>query len=171
MTPLPKPSKNKRSPFYLGNFNRRDSRRIFRILSRIVAGLGTFSGLQQLEATILGSAQTGTGHTHCHKAKEFARKLSELGYAIFTGGSSCIMKAAHLGPAKADGLSTGLNIDLPHEQSINPYVNLTLGFRYFPSGRIRCMKYSMAFICFPGGLGSLDKLFEPLLLFRPGKEK
>lgn len=150
---------------------RGDSWRMFRILSEFVEGFDTLSGLQQPAVTIFGSARTATDHPDYIKASELGRKLAKSGYAVITGGGSGIMEAANRGAAEADGLSIGLNIDLPYEQETNPYVNLPLDFRYFFVRKVMFMKYSMAFICFPGGFGSLDELFESLTLIQTRKIK
>ncbi len=144
---------------------------MFRILSEFVEGFDTLSGVRQPAVTIFGSARTKHEHPDYIKATELAKKLVELGYALITGGGPGIMEAANRGAVEGNGLSIGLNIDLPHEQAANPYVNLPLDFRYFFVRKVMFMKYSMAFICFPGGFGSLDELFESLTLIQTRKIK
>jgi uncharacterized protein (TIGR00730 family) len=121
--------------------------------------------------TIYGSARTAVDHPDYILAREIGRQLSEHGYGIITGGGPGIMEAANRGAADADGLSIGLNIDLPHEQEGNDYVNLPLDFRYFFVRKVMFMKYSMAFICLPGGFGSMDELFESMTLIQTRKIK
>jgi uncharacterized protein (TIGR00730 family) len=163
--------KNRESQYCLDNMARGDSWRMFRILSEFVEGFDTLSGVRQPAVTIFGSARTKPDHPDYSKATELAQKLVELGYALITGGGPGIMEAANRGAIEGKGLSIGLNIDLPHEQAVNPYVNLPLDFRYFFVRKVMFMKYSMAFICFPGGFGSLDELFESLTLIQTRKIK
>ncbi|WP_051309875.1 LOG family protein [Desulfogranum japonicum] len=150
---------------------RGDSWRMFRILSEFVEGFDTMSGLSMPAVTIYGSARTPETSPEYITARELAKKLATLGYPIITGGGPGIMEAANRGAADVGGLSIGLNIDLPHEQESNPYVNLPLDFRYFFVRKVMFMKYSMAFICMPGGFGSLDELFESLTLIQTHKIK
>ncbi len=150
---------------------RGDSWRMFRILSEFVEGFDTLSGLNRPAVTIYGSARTHESSPEYVVARELATKIAALGYPVITGGGPGIMEAANRGAADAGGLSIGLNIDLPHEQEPNPYVNLPLGFRYFFVRKVMFMKYSMAFICMPGGFGSLDELFESLTLIQTHKIK
>lgn len=157
--------------YCLDNMERGDSWRMFRILSEFVEGFDTLSGLQQPAVTIYGSARTTEADPEYQTTRELAARLSQLGCAIITGGGPGIMEAANRGAMDADGLSIGLNIDLPHEQVGNPYVNLPLDFRYFFVRKVMFMKYSMAFICMPGGFGSLDELFESLTLIQSRKIK
>ena len=144
---------------------------MFRILSEFVEGFDTLSGLRQPAVTMYGSARTDAEHPDYKKACDLAEKLAQAGYAVITGGGPGIMEAANRGAAAAGGLSIGLNIDLPHEQAANEYVNLPLAFRYFFVRKVMFMKYSTAFICFPGGFGSLDELFESLTLIQTRKIK
>ncbi len=157
--------------YCLDNMERGDSWRMFRILSEFVEGFDTLSGLRQPAVTIYGSARTTEEDPYYQKTRELAAKLAGLGYGVITGGGPGIMEAANRGAMDVDGLSVGLNIDLPHEQDCNSYVNLPLDFRYFFVRKVMFMKYSMAFICMPGGLGSLDELFESLTLIQTRKIK
>jgi uncharacterized protein (TIGR00730 family) len=140
-------------------------------MAEFVEGFDTLSAVKRPSVTIYGSARTPEDHPDYAKAREIARQLSEHGYGIVTGGGPGIMEAANRGAVDADGLSIGLNIDLPHEQEGNPYVNLPLDFRYFFVRKVMFMKYSMGFICMPGGFGSMDELFESLTLIQTKKIK
>lgn len=157
--------------YCLDNMARGDSWRMFRIMAEFVEGFDTLSGIKIPAVTIYGSARTPEDHPDYQKARELARRLAECGYGIATGGGPGVMEAANRGAFEANGLSIGLNIDLPHEQEGNPYVNLPLDFRYFFVRKVMFMKYSMAFVCMPGGLGSLDELFESLTLIQTRKIK
>ena len=157
--------------FCLDNMNHGDSWRMFRIISEFVEGFDTLSAIKRPSVTIYGSARTAEDHPDYQKAREIARILAKLGYGIITGGGPGIMEAANRGASEANGMSIGLNIDLPHEQEGNEYVNLPLDFRYFFVRKVMFMKYSMAFVCMPGGFGSLDELFESLTLIQTRKIK
>ena len=157
--------------YCLNGMARSDSWRMFRIMAEFVNGFDTLSSVKQPAVTIYGSARTGEDHPDYAMARELGRRLAEEGYGIVTGGGPGIMEAANRGAADADGLSIGLNIDLPHEQEGNPYVNLPLDFHYFFVRKVMFMKYSMAFICLPGGFGSLDELFESITLIQTKKIK
>ena len=148
-----------------------DSWRMFRIMAEFVDGFDTLSSIKRPSVTIYGSARTAEDHPNYKLAYEIARRLSGHGYGIVTGGGPGIMEAANRGAFDAQGLSIGLNIDLPHEQEGNAYVNLPLDFRYFFVRKVMFMKYSMAFICMPGGFGSMDELFESLTLIQTRKIK
>ncbi|WP_339136822.1 MAG: TIGR00730 family Rossman fold protein [Candidatus Electrothrix sp. GW3-4] len=148
-----------------------DTWRMFRILAEFVEGFDTLSSLGCPSVTIFGSARTREDHADYKLARSIAAGLSQYGYGIITGGGPGIMEAANRGAADADGISIGLNIDLPFEQHQNPYVNLPLGFRYFFVRKVMFIKYSMAFICLPGGFGTLDELFESLTLIQTRKIK
>ena len=162
---------NRESQYCLDNMDRGDSWRMFRIMAEFVDGFDTMSGIRRPSVTIYGSARIPEDHPDYAFARNIGRRLAEHGYGIITGGGPGIMEAANRGAIDADGLSIGLNIDLPHEQLGNPYVNLPLDFRYFFIRKVMFMKYSMAFICMPGGLGSLDELFESLTLIQTRKIK
>ncbi len=164
-------SLHRETRFCLDSMGRGDSWRMFRIISEFVEGFDTLSAIKRPSVTIYGSARVDEDHPDYQKARQLAHTLAELGYGIVTGGGPGIMEAANRGASEADGLSIGLNIDLPHEQEGNPYVNLSLDFRYFFVRKVMFMKYSMAFVCMPGGLGSLDELFESLTLIQTRKIK
>jgi len=157
--------------YCLNSMSSGDSWRMFRIMAEFVEGFDTLSSVKRPSVTIYGSARTPEDHPDYVMAREIARQLSEHGYGIVTGGGPGIMEAANRGATDAEGLSIGLNIDLPHEQEGNPYVNLPLDFRYFFVRKVMFMKYSMGFICMPGGFGSMDELFESLTLIQTRKIK
>ncbi len=155
-----------RQPFCLDSTTSSDSWRMFRIMSEFVDGFDTLSRVLQPGVTIYGSARTAEDHPSYRLTRDIAHALAAHGYAIITGGGPGIMAAANRGAAEAGGLSIGLNITLPHEQEPNPYANMRLDFQYFFVRKVMFMKYSMAFICLPGGFGSLDELFESLTLIQ-----
>ncbi len=157
----------KREPKYcLDNSVVGDSWRMFRIMSEFVDGFDALSALDVPVVTIYGSARTTKDNLYYKLAEELAGKLAQAGYGIVTGGGPGIMEAANKGAFEAGGISIGLNIHLPHEQVPNAYINFPLDFKYFFVRKVMFMKYSMAFICMPGGFGSLDELFESLTLIQ-----
>ncbi len=164
-------SLNRETQYCLNSMTTGDSWRMFRIMAEFVEGFDTLSEIKQAVVTIYGSARAAEDDPDYIKAREIARSLAEHGYGVVTGGGPGIMEAANRGAIEGEGLSIGLNIDLPHEQEGNPYVNLPLDFRYFFVRKVMFMKYSMAFVCMPGGLGSLDELFESLTLIQTRKIK
>jgi len=116
--------------------------------------------------TIFGSARFKENHPYYRLAREAGAELARAGFATFTGGGPGIMEAANRGAHEAGGASYGLNIILPHEQSANPYVHDTVEFHYFFTRKVCLVKYSCAFIVMPGGLGTLDELFEAATLIQ-----
>ena len=142
--------------------------RMFRIISEFTEGFDKLSGLG-FGISIFGSAQTSPEHPYYKKAEEIARALAKEGYSIITGGGPGIMEAANKGAYEAGAKSIGLNIELPHEQNPNPYQNKKLEFRYFFVRKVMFVKYSMGYVCMPGGFGTLDEFFESLTLMQTNK--
>ncbi len=154
---------------YFNQIDSGDSWRMFRIMAEFVDGFDTLSSLEKPAISIYGSARTTEDNPNYKKTREIAYKLAEAGYPIMSGGGPGIMEAANRGASEAGGMSIGLNIDLPHEQEGNPYINLPLEFRYFFVRKVMFMKYSAAFICMPGGFGTMDEFFESLTLIQTKK--
>jgi uncharacterized protein (TIGR00730 family) len=118
---------------------------------------------------IFGSARTEPGHPEYELARETARKLAEHGFSIITGGGPGTMEAANRGAQDAEVLSIGLNIELPFEQGLNPYVDRGMEFHYFFARKVMFARYSCALVSFPGGFGTLDETFEVLTLVQTHK--
>jgi uncharacterized protein (TIGR00730 family) len=119
--------------------------------------------------TVFGSARFKENHRYYKLAREVGKELAKAGFATLTGGGPGIMEAANRGAHEAGGASIGLNIILPHEQAANPYVDKSIEFEYFFTRKTCLVKYSCAFIVMPGGLGTLDELFEAATLVQCGK--
>lgn len=145
-----------------------DPWRLFRIMAEFVDGFDTLSRIAPA-VSIFGSARTPKTDPYYAKAEQFARELVELGFAVVTGGGPGIMEAANKGAKEAGGISVGLNIFLPHEQVANHYQTISLDFRYFFCRKVMFVKYAEAFVCFPGGYGTLDEFFESMTLIQTGK--
>ena len=120
-------------------------------------------------ASFFGSARTPEGHPEYELARETARLAGQAGLAIITGGGPGAMEAANRGAREAGVQSIGLNIELPFEQGMNPYVDLGLEFHYFFARKVMFVRYASGFVVFPGGFGTLDELFESLTLIQTGK--
>ncbi|HVX39697.1 MAG TPA: TIGR00730 family Rossman fold protein [Gemmatimonadaceae bacterium] len=150
------------------DFTRTDPWRVMRIMGEFIEG---FDNLAHVEkgVTIFGSARTHPDDPQYQAAQEVARLLAEAGFAIITGAGPGIMEAANKGAKEGGGLSIGCNIELPFEQGANPYVDTLVNFRYFFVRKTMFIKYSNAFIIFPGGFGTLDEAFEALTLIQTGK--
>ncbi|MEZ4773012.1 MAG: TIGR00730 family Rossman fold protein [Bacteroidia bacterium] len=121
--------------------------------------------------TVFGSARFKEDNPYYGYAREISGRISKLGFSIMTGGGPGIMEAANRGAKEAGGTSIGCNIILPHEQHPNPYLDISIDFRYFFVRKVLLLKYSYAFVVMPGGAGTLDELFETLTLVQTGKIK
>lgn len=146
----------------------KEAARLKRIYDEFVRG---FKGLYRLgpAVTVFGSARFKENHRYYKLARAVGAELARAGFATLTGGGPGIMEAANRGAHEAGGPSYGLNIILPHEQSANPYVDKSIEFHYFFTRKVMLVKYSCAFIIMPGGLGTLDELFEAATLIQCGK--
>ncbi len=142
-----------------------DTWRIFRIMAEFVEGFETLAHIGPA-VTIFGSARTRPGEATYHAAEKTAALLAKAGFAIITGGGPGIMEAGNKGCFEAGGKSIGCNISLPHEQEANRYQHIALDFHYFYARKVMFVKYASAFICFPGGFGTLDEFFETVTLIQ-----
>lgn len=147
-----------------------ESWRIFRIMAEFIDGFEILSKIPPA-VSIFGSARTHPDDSDYKKAEETAAKLVKGGYAVVTGGGGGIMEAANKGASEAGGVSVGLNINLPAEQKPNKYIGTYLDFRYFFVRKVMFVKYSVAFVIFPGGFGTLDEFFESIGLIQTHKIK
>jgi uncharacterized protein (TIGR00730 family) len=145
-----------------------DPWRVLRIQSEFIEGFGTLAELGPA-VSVFGSSRTPRDHPMYAVAERLAGELVRAGYAVITGGGPGTMEAANRGAQEAGGRSIGLNIELPHEQSLNPYCNIGMEFHYFFTRKLMFVRYSQAMVIFPGGFGTLDELFEVLTLNQTGK--
>lgn len=145
-----------------------ESWRIFRIMSEFVEGFEVMSKVGPA-VSLFGSARTKPDDKYYKEAVETSRLLAKAGFAVITGGGPGIMEAGNKGAYEANGESVGLNITLPHEQEGNKYQTISLDFHYFYARKVMFVKYADAFICFPGGFGTLDEFFETLTLIQTAK--
>ncbi|WNM25119.1 TIGR00730 family Rossman fold protein [Demequina capsici] len=144
-----------------------DPWRVLRIQSEFVEGFGALAELGPA-ITVFGSARSQVDAHDYAQGVQIGGLLAERGYAVITGGGPGIMEAANKGAHEAGGVSVGLGIELPHEQDMNPYVNLGINFRYFFARKTMFVKYAQGFIALPGGFGTMDELFEALTLVQTG---
>jgi len=145
-----------------------DTWRVFRIMGEFVQGFEDLAHITNGVA-VFGSARTHADDPEYKAAQETGALLARSGFAVITGGGPGIMEAANRGAFEAGGTSVGCNIELPHEQFSNDYLTLSLKFKYFFVRKMMFVKYSDAFIIFPGGFGTLDELFEALTLIQTHK--
>ncbi len=156
------------SDFLLDDFTQQETWRMFRIMAEFVEGFEALSDCNPA-VSIFGSARVTPDHADYQKAEVIARQLAREGFAIITGGGPGVMAAANKGASEAGGRSVGLNIELPMEQSPNPYSNIRVSFRYFFVRKVMFVKYASGFVILPGGFGTLDELFESITLIQTGK--
>jgi uncharacterized protein (TIGR00730 family) len=147
---------------------REELARLLRIGAELLRGFRTLHFLGPC-VTVFGSARFPADHRYYRLARELGRQLAAAGVTVMTGGGPGIMEAANRGAQEGGGRSVGCNIELPFEQEPNPYLDLFLEFRYFFVRKLMLVKYSTAFVIFPGGFGTLDEVFETATLVQTGK--
>lgn len=145
-----------------------DPVRVARIRDEVTYGFAALSGVKHA-VSIFGSSRTPRDHPHYVLARALATRMGAAGFDIITGGGPGVMEAANWGARDAGVRSIGLNIELEHEQRVNPFVDLSLWFRYFFVRKLMFIRYASAFVVFPGGFGTLDELFEALTLIQTQK--
>ena len=146
----------------------KDAWRVFRIMGEFVEGFEEMAEIGPA-VSIFGSARTSPDEDMYQKCVETARRLGEAGFAIITGGGPGMMDAANRGASEAGATSVGCNIELPFEQESNPFIDVSIDFRYFFVRKTMFVKYAEAFVIFPGGFGTMDELFESLTLIQTHK--
>jgi uncharacterized protein (TIGR00730 family) len=157
-----------RSPEPEDEYKTSDSWRVFRIMGEFVDGFDNLAAITR-GVSIFGSARTAEDEPMYIAARETARLLAERGFEVITGGGPGIMEAANRGAFEVGSVSVGCNIELPFEQFANPYLTKSLSFKYFFVRKTMFIKYSNAYLIFPGGFGTMDELFEALTLIQTKK--
>jgi uncharacterized protein (TIGR00730 family) len=156
--------------YEINELAKEESWRMFRIMGELVEGFDTLAGIEPA-VTIYGSSQLKADDKLYAKTVEIAIQLGKLGFAIVTGGGPGVMEAANKGALEAGVTSVGLNIELPEEQPCNVYTNKSITFHHFFARKVMLVKYAIAFVIMPGGLGTLDELTEVLTLIQTHKIK
>lgn len=146
-----------------------DPARMERISTEIDAGFRLLSGRLGKAVAVFGSARPGPEDPRYTAARTIGARFADAGFAVITGGGPGLMEAANRGAAEAGGTSVGLGIELRREQAMNPYVDVSMTFRYFFARKLMFVRYASAFVVLPGGFGTLDELFEALTLVQTGK--
>jgi uncharacterized protein (TIGR00730 family) len=145
-----------------------ETERLARIHDELARGFEALGHITR-GVSVFGSARTPTDHPQYALAREVGRRLGEAGFAVITGGGPGVMEAANRGAHEAGACSVGLNIELPFEQGPNAYQDIALTFHFFFTRKVMFVRYATAFVVFPGGFGTLDELFEALLLIQTRK--
>jgi len=140
-----------------------------RIADEFRAGFEMIEKIRPPAVTIFGSARVREGHLDYAAARATGRRFAERGWTVITGGGPGVMEAANRGAKEGGGQSVGFNIELPHEQAPNPYLDVSYTFRHFYARKVCFVKPAEGFVIFPGGYGTLDELFEALTLIQTGK--
>ena len=142
---------------------------VARIADEFLQGFVAVERIGRPGVTVFGSARVSQGHPAYEQARVTGRLLAEAGFAVVTGGGPGVMEAANRGAQEGGGVSVGFNIELPHEQHSNPYIDIGLTFNHFYARKTMFVKAAEGFVIFPGGFGTLDELFESLTLIQTGK--
>jgi len=150
------------------DFRGRDTWTVFKIMGEFVEGFETLRPIWP-SVSVFGSARVRKGSRYYQDAVRIAQALSEAGFSVISGGGGGVMEAANLGAARGGMHSIGLNIQLPREQTPNPYADVSLDFGYFFVRKVMFVKYACGFVGVPGGFGTLDEIFEALTLKQTGK--
>ena len=154
--------------FEIDQLRKEESWRLFRIMGEFVEGFDVLPNYLPA-VTVFGSARITEGQPYYKQARKLGQSLGDHGYSVITGGGPGIMEGANRGCSESGGSSIGINIALPREQEHNPFLTVSLRFRYFFVRKVMLVKYSSAFILFPGGFGTLDELFETVTLIQTKK--
>jgi uncharacterized protein (TIGR00730 family) len=162
------PESNNHREYEINDLAREDAWRMFRIIGEMVIGFDRMAGIEPA-ITIYGSARVKPGEPLYETTVQIAQELGKLGFAIVTGGGPGLMEAANKGAHLAGAPSVGLNIQLPVEQTPNPYASLSITFNHFFARKVMLAKYATAFIAMPGGIGTLDELTEIVCLIQTHK--
>ncbi len=161
-------NKNQHVPNIIEDFKGDQSWRIFRIISEFTEGFDRLADVRDA-VSIFGSARLKPDHLYYKKTVELAELLGQHDFSIITGGGPGVMEAANKGAYQQKQLSIGLNIELPMEQTPNPFLDVSLNFRYFFVRKVMLVRYSMGYVCMSGGFGTLDEFFEALTLMQTDK--
>jgi len=148
----------------------REAWRVLEIMSEFIESTERLTNIAPA-VSVFGSARTPHDHAYYLLAEQIARTLSDAGFAVISGGGPGIMEAANKGAYFGRSPSVGLNIELPHEQSANPYQDVSQTFRHFFARKVAFVKFAVAYVVLPGGFGTLDELFEALTLVQTGKSR
>src|SRR6476659_5449813 len=140
-----------------------------RFRNEFLEGFRAVERIDRPAVSLFGSARVREGHPAYEEARDVGRRFAEAGFAVVTGGGPGVMEAANRGCKEGGGLSVGFNIELPHEQHENPYLDIELTFRHFYARKTMFVKPAQGFVVFPGGFGTADELFESLTLIQTGK--
>ena len=151
-------------------YSARESWRMCEIMADFVEGTEKLASIHPA-VSIFGSARTAKEHSYYTLTEQIARKLSDAGFTVISGGGPGIMEAANKGAFAGKSPSVGLNIRLPHEQGGNPYQDVSLSFEHFFARKVMFVKYASAYVVMPGGFGTLDELMEALTLTQTGKTR
>lgn len=155
---------------HMQRFRSREAWHVLKIMAEFVESTEELSDISPA-VSIFGSARTPRAHGYYKLTEEIARRLSDAGFSVISGGGPGIMEAASKGAFFGKSPSVGLNIQLPHEQKPNEYQDLSLSFNHFFSRKVMFVKHAVAYVVMPGGFGTLDEMFEALTLVQTGKSR